>query len=73
MKDYLMIIFISLAEMEPTLMSLEKKFGVHVCGEGGEYETFTLDSPLFKKVCYNYEHEVVVRYLKLNFTNIIHQ
>jgi len=39
----------TLAEMEPTLMSLEKKFGVHVCGEGGEYETFTLDSPLFKK------------------------
>ncbi|NWH70804.1 DPH6 ligase, partial [Piaya cayana] len=26
-----------------------EKYGVHVCGEGGEYETFTLDCPLFKK------------------------
>ena len=26
-----------------------KKYGIHVCGEGGEYETFTLDCPLFKK------------------------
>jgi diphthine-ammonia ligase len=25
------------------------KYGLHPCGEGGEYETFTLDSPLFKK------------------------
>ena len=31
-------------------MALKDKFGVNVCGEGGEYETFTLDSPLFKKV-----------------------
>eukprot|EP00088_Acartia_fossae_P038541 TRINITY_DN3998_c0_g1_i2.p1 TRINITY_DN3998_c0_g1~~TRINITY_DN3998_c0_g1_i2.p1 ORF type:complete len:542 (-),score=83.49 TRINITY_DN3998_c0_g1_i2:214-1839(-) len=39
----------TLQQMEPTLLKLEKKFGVNVCGEGGEYETFTLDSPLFKK------------------------
>ncbi|CAI5467949.1 unnamed protein product [Closterium sp. Yama58-4] len=25
------------------------KFGVNVCGEGGEYETLTLDCPLFKQ------------------------
>ena len=24
-------------------------YGAHVCGEGGEYESFTVDSPLFKK------------------------
>lgn len=24
-------------------------FGLNVCGEGGEYETLTLDCPLFKK------------------------
>jgi diphthine-ammonia ligase len=36
--------------MEPQLLSLEAKFGVNVCGEGGEYETFTLDSPLFRQV-----------------------
>lgn len=28
---------------------LFNKYGVHICGEGGEYETFTLDCPLFKK------------------------
>jgi len=38
----------SLAEMQPHLESLSKKYGVNVCGEGGEYETFTLDCPLFK-------------------------
>ncbi|WAR59859.1 hypothetical protein PtB15_11B500 [Puccinia triticina] len=37
----------SLAEMEPILTSLNSKYGVHVCGEGGEYETYTLDCPLF--------------------------
>jgi len=25
------------------------KYGVNICGEGGEYETFTLDCPLFHK------------------------
>ncbi|XP_015720385.1 diphthine--ammonia ligase isoform X4 [Coturnix japonica] len=28
---------------------VSEKYGVHICGEGGEYETFTLDCPLFKK------------------------
>ena len=36
--------------MEPTLRKLNSKFGMNVCGEGGEYETFTLDCPLFRKV-----------------------
>lgn len=39
-----------LEEMEGTLLVLKDKYGVNVCGEGGEYETFTLDSPLFRKV-----------------------
>lgn len=39
----------SLAEMQPYLKQLSKKYGVHICGEGGEYETLTLDCPLFKK------------------------
>ncbi|KAG9336693.1 hypothetical protein JZ751_003041, partial [Albula glossodonta] len=38
-----------LAQMELYLKQLSLKYGVHVCGEGGEYETFTLDCPLFKK------------------------
>ena len=24
-----------------------EQYGINVCGEGGEYETFTLDCPLF--------------------------
>ncbi|NXO00125.1 DPH6 ligase, partial [Rhinopomastus cyanomelas] len=39
----------TLDEMQPYLLELSEKYGVHVCGEGGEYETFTLDCPLFKK------------------------
>uniref|UniRef100_A0A7N5KB31 Diphthine--ammonia ligase n=1 Tax=Ailuropoda melanoleuca TaxID=9646 RepID=A0A7N5KB31_AILME len=39
----------TLDQMESYLLELSKKYGVHVCGEGGEYETFTLDCPLFKK------------------------
>jgi len=26
-----------------------KKYGVHIAGEGGEYETFVIDAPIFKK------------------------
>lgn len=31
------------------LKRLNKKYGIHIAGEGGEYETLVLDSPLFKK------------------------
>ncbi|CDF37454.1 unnamed protein product [Chondrus crispus] len=30
----------TLAEMKPHLVKLHEKFGSHVCGEGGEFETF---------------------------------
>ena len=39
----------SLEEMLPTLMALNDKFGLHVCGEGGEFESFVLDCPVFGK------------------------
>ncbi|KAF8640150.1 hypothetical protein AX17_001386 [Amanita inopinata Kibby_2008] len=38
----------SLAEMQPTLKKLHDLYGSHICGEGGEYETLTLDCPMFK-------------------------
>lgn len=38
----------SLSEMQPVLKSLNSKYGVHICGEGGEFETLTLDCPLFE-------------------------
>ncbi len=31
------------------LVQLNKKFGISVCGEGGEYESLVLNCPLFKK------------------------
>ena len=31
------------------LLLQEERYNLNVCGEGGEYETFTLDCPLFKK------------------------
>ncbi|TRM67665.1 hypothetical protein BD626DRAFT_479464 [Schizophyllum amplum] len=38
----------TLAEMQPTLQKLNNLYGSHICGEGGEYETLTLDCPIFK-------------------------
>lgn len=34
--------------MQQLLTHLNNKYGINVCGEGGEYETLTLDCPLFK-------------------------
>ncbi len=31
------------------IKELNKKYGIHIAGEGGEFETFVLDCPLFKK------------------------
>lgn len=36
-------------EILERLNSLNKKYGVHLAGEGGEYETFVVDAPIFKK------------------------
>ncbi|GJQ13383.1 hypothetical protein GpartN1_g5174.t1 [Galdieria partita] len=36
-----------LVELAPVLMELESKYGTHVCGEGGEFESLVLDCPLF--------------------------
>ncbi|KAG1833394.1 hypothetical protein EV424DRAFT_1365178 [Suillus variegatus] len=38
----------TLNEMQDTLTRLNNLYGLHICGEGGEYETLTLDSPSFK-------------------------
>jgi len=39
----------SISQMREKLFKLEEKFFVNVCGEGGEYESLTLDCPLYKK------------------------
>jgi len=30
------------------LIDLNRRYGIHICGEGGEYETLVLDAPLYK-------------------------
>ncbi|XWS57766.1 hypothetical protein CRYUN_Cryun09bG0201400 [Craigia yunnanensis] len=36
-----------IAFLKPYLHKLKALYGINVCGEGGEYETLTLDCPLF--------------------------
>ncbi|KAJ8686188.1 hypothetical protein QAD02_021982 [Eretmocerus hayati] len=50
----------SISEMQPHLAKMKEKYGLNVCGEGGEYETFTLDCPLFVKSIVIDEYESVV-------------
>jgi diphthine-ammonia ligase len=40
---------LTLNEMKDKLSVLNRLYDVHVAGEGGEYETLTLDCPIFKK------------------------
>lgn len=35
-------------QIERHLQDLHEKYGINICGEGGEYETLTLDCPLYK-------------------------
>lgn len=59
----------SLKEIFPTLLRLNQRFQVHICGEGGEFETLVLDAPFFiKKLVITKSEKVVsndqVAYLK---------
>lgn len=38
-----------IGEMYPILTKLNQMYDVHVCGEGGEFETLVFDAPFFKK------------------------
>lgn len=50
----------TLREMQPTLLSLKDKYGINVCGEGGEFESLTVDCPLFKSRKLNIEESEVI-------------
>lgn len=50
----------TLAQMQSTLLHLNEMYGSHICGEGGEYETLTLDCPLFKRRITLTETETVI-------------
>lgn len=51
----------SILEMQSHLAKIKEKYGVNMCGEGGEYETFTLDCPLFSKSIIVDKYESVVQ------------
>ncbi|XP_063538838.1 uncharacterized protein LOC134748038 [Cydia strobilella] len=50
----------SIRDIQPHLLLMQQKYGLNVCGEGGEYETFTLDCPLFKKRLVIDDKELIV-------------
>ncbi|XP_052769355.1 uncharacterized protein LOC128209374 isoform X2 [Mya arenaria] len=50
----------SLSEMQDYLLKKSTEFDLNVCGEGGEFETFTLDCPLFNKAIVLDEVETVI-------------
>ncbi|KPI92630.1 ATP-binding domain-containing protein 4 [Papilio xuthus] len=50
----------TLSDIQPHLLVMQEKYGLNVCGEGGEYETFTLDCPLFRKRLVIDEKELVI-------------
>ncbi|KAL0268731.1 UNVERIFIED_CONTAM: hypothetical protein PYX00_010554 [Menopon gallinae] len=39
----------NIADLVPSFRVLNEKFGLNICGEGGEYETLTLDCPLYHR------------------------
>ncbi|KAI8744582.1 diphthine--ammonia ligase-like isoform X1 [Biomphalaria glabrata] len=45
-KDHLGL---DLDEIYPHLIEMNSKYGLNICGEGGEYESFVYDCPLFKR------------------------
>ena len=68
----------SLANMQDHLEMLCKKYGNNICGEGGEYETFTLDCPLFKKKIkvinsriVSHQNDDLVKYLNLQNLQLV--
>ncbi|MFO8016139.1 MAG: diphthine--ammonia ligase [Candidatus Woesearchaeota archaeon] len=48
------------SSMISTLSELNKKTGVHIAGEGGEYESFVIDGPVFKKKLSITDSEIVM-------------
>ncbi|KAL9548051.1 hypothetical protein PS6_006818 [Mucor atramentarius] len=50
----------SIGQLYPYLCKMNDMYDLHICGEGGEYETFTIDCPLFKKRIVVEETETVV-------------
>ncbi|TPX63981.1 hypothetical protein SpCBS45565_g06227 [Spizellomyces sp. 'palustris'] len=50
----------TLNDMYPHLLQMNERFDAHICGEGGEFESLTLDCPLFVKRIILDEVETVI-------------
>ena len=50
----------SLSDMRNHLHEMHEKYGLNICGEGGEYETFTLNCPLFQRKLEIEDSETVI-------------
>lgn len=48
-----------LEDIRPHLLLMEDKYGLNVCGEGGEFETLVLDCPLYKQSIQILESEII--------------
>lgn len=49
----------SIKDIYPYLETASKEFGLNICGEGGEYETITLNCKLFKYKIVLKEYEII--------------
>ncbi|CAK9440502.1 uncharacterized protein LODBEIA_P45880 [Lodderomyces beijingensis] len=52
----------SISDMYPQLGKLNSMYDVHICGEGGEFETIVFDSPVFKHKKLEIVDQQVVRH-----------
>ncbi|KAG0209180.1 ATP binding domain 4, partial [Mortierella sp. GBA30] len=50
----------SIGDMFPYFCKMNQEYDLHICGEGGEYETITLDCPLFRRRIVVDESEIVI-------------
>ncbi|KJE96102.1 ATP-binding domain-containing protein 4 [Capsaspora owczarzaki ATCC 30864] len=50
----------TLGQVHSHLQRMNEMYGLHICGEGGEYESFTVDCPLFRHRIVVDETEIVV-------------
>lgn len=50
----------SIKELQPKIMKLSKQQELNICGEGGEYESLTLDCPLYKKKINVLEFDTII-------------
>ena len=56
----------SIIQLHSKLIKSESLYGCNPCGEGGEYETFTLDAPLYKKRIVMYFIKMIVMIVEMN-------